>query len=282
MIRRLIAASLIFSGVGLVNAGIVGWWFDREVTEPERIREMAATLLQSQEVREELAPLVLGEAAASLDLDTADLHTVTETVEASLLDAELVAPYADTVEALYRQVFEGAEGGVQLDTSGVEATVVESLAEIDPDLAAAVGSVSLPDVISFQLDDLPDMAQLESWLGLGWRIALVGGGALLAFGVLVHPRATVALRRIGIMFVVFAGLQILAVWVITDLAAPNVPIEGFDALIEAVSGVLLESLRAQAILQAVAAGTLAATAHLGIWLPRMTAPLRAVTATMGG
>lgn len=282
MIRRLLAATMLFFGAVIANVGIVAWWFDREVTEPERVREMAAAVLRSPEIREELAPLILGEAAEELGLEESAAGQVTDAVESSLLNPQAVAAYADTLEEMYRAVFENAEAATaEFDASTVQVSLVETLAKIDPRLADLVSGVELPGSIDLTLDELPDLTAIESGLSLGWRIALMVGGGLIVVGMIVHPRTAVAVRRTGLLFLVFAGLQGLTVWLITDLAAPRVPVAGFESLTEAAAVIVLASLTAQAIVQAVIAGTVAVLAHLAIWVPRIAAPFRAVTATMG-
>ncbi|MDG2112026.1 MAG: hypothetical protein P8N02_05370 [Actinomycetota bacterium] len=282
MIRRLLAAAMLFFGAAIANVCIVAWWFDREVTEPERVREIAAAVLHDPAIREELAPLVLERAGEELALDEAATAQVTDAVEATLLDPAMVSSYADTLEGLYRAVFEDSgDSGIAFDTSDVEESLLATLEGVDPRLAETVAAIDLPVSIPLSLDELPDLASLERGLSVGWRIALVVGGGLLLAGVVVHPRSMVAMRRIGLLFLTFAGLQALAVWLITDLAAPRVPIAGFESLTASAAGILLASLTAQAIVQAVAAGLLAVSAHLAIWVPRLSAPFRAVAATMG-
>lgn len=282
MIRRLLAATMLFFGAVIANVGIVAWWFDREVTEPERVREMAAAILRMPEIREELAPLVLGEAAETLQLDEAASSQVTDAVEATLLDPQYVASYADTLEELYTSMFERAdEATAAFDTEGLQSSLVSTLSDIDPRLAELVSGIRLPGSIDLTLDELPDLTAVENGLSVGWRIALIGGAALMLAGVVTHPRSAVAIRRIGILFLAFAGVQALVVWLITDLAAPRLPVAGFESLAEATAGIVLASLTAQAIVQAVIAGTVAVVAHLAIWVPRLAAPFRAVTATMG-
>ncbi len=283
MIRRLLAAALLFLGAAIANVGILAWWFDREVTDPERVREMAAAVLRSPEIREELAPMLLEQATADLQLSEADVTALTDVVESTLLDPAYITNYADTLEDIYRSIFEtGEPAGIGFETDELEQGLLDKLAVVDPRLAEAVANIDLPATIDFDIDSLPDLAALEDGLGTGWRIALWAGGALLVAGIVVHPRSAVALRRIGILFLAFAGLQALAVWLITEWAAPNLPLGDFDALTAATAGIVLASLTAQAIVQAVAAGIVASVAHLAIWVPRLVAPFRAVTATMGG
>ena len=283
MIRRLIAATLLFSGAAIANAGFVAWWFDREVTDPERVREMAAAVLRSPEIRAEIAPMLLDQATAELQLADTDIAALTDAAETTLLDPAYILNYADSLEGIYRSIFETGEPAcIGFETDELEQGLLEQLAVVNPQLAETVANIDLPASIDFQIDSLPDLAALENGLGTGWRIALWVGGALLVAGVVIHPRSAVAVRRVGILFLGFAGLQALAVWLITDWAAPNLPLGEFEALTSATAGIILASLTAQAIVQAVAAGTLAVTAHLAIWVPRMVAPWRAVTATIGG
>lgn len=282
MVRRLLAAALLFFGAVIANLGIVAWWFDREVTEPERVREIAAAVLHDPEIRQELAPLVLEQASDELGLDETATAQVTDAVETTLLDPAMVSSYADTLEGLYRAVFEdGDTSNLAFDTSNIQDSLLGTLESVDPRLAEAVASIELPASIDLSLDELPDFTAVERGLSLGWRIALIVGGGLLFTGVIVHPRAVVAMRRIGLLFLTFAGLQALSVWLITDIAAPRVPIAGFESLTASAAGIVLASLTAQAIVQAVVAGFVAVVAHLAIWVPRLSAPFRAVAATMG-
>ena len=109
MIRRLIAATLLFSGAAIANAGFVAWWFDREVTDPERVREMAAAVLRSPEIRAELAPMLLDQATAELQLADTDIAALTDAAETTLLDPAYIRNYADTLEGIYRSIFETGE-----------------------------------------------------------------------------------------------------------------------------------------------------------------------------
>ena len=282
MIRRLLAATMLFFGAAIANVGIVAWWFDREVTEPERVREIAASVLRDPEIREELAPLVIGESTERLGLDDAASTEITDAVETALLDPTYVAAYADTLEDLYRAVFEEADAATaSFETAGIEASLLDTLERVDPRLAEAVRGIELPSAIDLSLDELPDLTAVEQGLATGWRVALMVGGGLIVAGVFVHPRSAVAVRRTGLLFLGLAGAQALLVWLVTDLAAPRLPVAGFESLTAAAAEIVLASLTAQAIVQAVAAGTLAVAAHLAIWVPRIAAPFRAVTATMG-
>jgi hypothetical protein len=282
MLRRFAAAALLLAGAVIANVGLVAWWFDREVTEPARIREMAASILREPAVREDLAPLLFDDVAAELGLGVADSELVAQAVEQALLDPLFVDAYADVLEGFYRAMFEdGGAAAVTIDAAGIEQAAFDHLTTFDPSLAAELGTVGLPDTIVLPVEDLPDLTAAEDALALGWRVAVGLGSALLLSGIIIHPRTAVGFRRSGLLFLLLAGVQALGVWLVTDLAAPGIPVEGFDALAEVGAEIVLAGLTAQAIVQAVIAAGVAVLAHLSIWLPRLTAPLRAVTATLG-
>ncbi len=282
MLRRLAAGALILMGSLITNVGIVMWWFDREVTDPQRVREMATAVLQDPVIRREASELIVTSTSERLELDPAQTETLTAAATEALTDPVVAIAYADAMEQLYRAVFEPGTGeaSIVLSTTGIEAAMLSDLEAADPATADLIEQAGLPATVPLPVTDLPQLADVESGLEVAWKAALLIGSVILLSAIIIHPRTAVAIRRTGILFALAAGLMAGAVWVITDLAAPRVPVEGFDELATAATSVMLASLTAQAIIQATVAVLVAIGAHLRIWLPRLTAPLRAVAATM--
>lgn len=292
MFRRLLAAGVLLAGVVVAQLGILGWWVDREVTDPERVQEMAATIVRSEEFRTEFAPQIVDQLVESIPAGLPiDGEQIEEAVSASLTNPEFVAEFTAVLGDLYGALFEGAvhevttpEGVVnvvEIEIAPLQAQIANALETLDPELSAAIADISTPGVIQVPTDSLPDLRAVESGLGRAWRVAVVLGAAICALGVLMHPRKPVALRRIGILFLIGAGAQQLGAWLIINVGAPNVPDGDFGSLATIAATTLLASLTVQAITQAILAGALIILGTVWIWVPRITAPARVITATMG-
>ncbi|MFT7648374.1 MAG: hypothetical protein ACI8Y4_003126 [Candidatus Poriferisodalaceae bacterium] len=148
------------------------------MTEPERIRETAATVVRSDEFRDEFAPQVADRFVEGFAAEVpVDRDRLDAAVNATLTEPAFVAGFTEVLGDMYEVMF-----------------------------------VATPPV-EVDLSPLPDLHSTDSALGTMWRILLGVGVVLCAAGVATHPKTAVAFRRNGILFALGVGLQLGSMWV---------------------------------------------------------------------
>ncbi|MCZ7531430.1 MAG: hypothetical protein M5U31_14485 [Acidimicrobiia bacterium] len=215
-VRRSAGSSFVVVGLLLATIAWSALVLRLTVLDASRLADSAEEVLRANEVRkalggrleEQLAPVV------PLEAGTPEFAAVTD---ATLDDPRFISAFSASLVALHDRVFQGSESSLILDPGAVGAASSDSLAAVDPSLAAQVPADLRPDVPLTTIDDLPNL----SWLSnLVTAVAILGGiGAvvLLTLGVTTTPHRRVPLRRIGRFALVLAAVQLLVALLVPSL-----------------------------------------------------------------
>ncbi|GEM_PF-2967154 len=273
MVRRMLAGTLLLTGVVLGQFGAMGWWFDRELADPARVTEMTSTVLRDPEFAAAVSPLIAGRMIEAVPEMSGEEGLMTDAVAAALDDPSFTSEFATAMGTIYGDVFEGGNLPVVVDLSTLVGPTAEVLEPVDPGLAAAVRLAGRnPDTLSLAVDpaSLPDLSGPAAVVRVAWMVLLGMGVALASLGLLVHPRTARALRRLGFLVVIGAALQFGSTWVLTVWALPRLPDNGILTATRVVLDVALTGWVVQIVAQAILGVLVMVLGHLWLWAPRLT------------
>ncbi len=271
MVRRMLAGTLLLTGVVLGQFGAMGWWFDREIADADRVTEMTTTVLRDPEFAAAASPLVAARIVDALPEVAGDEDLIADAVSAALDDPAFTSEFATAMGTMYADVFEGATLPVVVDLSLLVEPTAEVLDPVDPALASAVrvaGQGSQDMVLTVDPDSLPDLSGPAAVVRVGWMVLAGVGLSLAAVGLMIHPRTARALRRLGFLVAFGAALQFGSAWLFTVYALPRLPDNGFLTATRVVLGLAVSGWVVQIIAQAIVGGVLMIVGHLWLWAPR--------------
>ena len=251
--RRIAAAMLLIAGAWIAHTGLLAWWVDREVIDPDRLAETAVHVVSDDEFLDAFVPEVTARLANEIPGGFIDEALVDALVRNAIQEPEFKAQFQLLVVGVYDQLVDGSDDPVTLDIASLTEPVAASLDESDPALADEVRLVTPEPIV---VEGLPDLGIVTSGVGYTWLIAVPIGLGLVGVAVLVHPRHGRLLRRAGLVFLIGAALQVLGVWLVGDVIVPNLPGAGLATAI----GVAIGELSGGLVIQAIVQGALAAMA----------------------
>jgi len=278
--RRLIAGSLIMFGVITAQLGAFVWWIDREVIDPDQLAAVATTVVRDPGFRAAVAPELVDRL---IDENTATALSVERDVivaatEAAMAEPAVVNAIGSGIHNLVSAVLGTGEDEVTIELSGLHAATIAVLFDIDPALATQLAALDPPSDIALDVGRFPDLTTPASVLTLVWLGALGIGGAAAVLGVLVHPRAAKALRRVGALVAIGAGIQLGLAWIGTEVVALNIGGSGIATAGGIGLRVILDGWRIQAMVQLVAGAAIAVIGHVLVWVPTLTRATRPAAA----
>ena len=161
----MLAGSLIMFGMIVLQIGAFVWWVDREVADPERLADIATTVVRDETFQAAVAPEIADQLLADVPVDatgaTADEELATResvivAVHEAMDDPAVVDAIGMAISAFAATVIgdgntgdgEEASDQITLDLSAVKVSAVEILGDIDPDLAEQVAAVPVPSALS--------------------------------------------------------------------------------------------------------------------------------------
>lgn len=273
MVRRMLAGTLLLTGVVLGQFGAMGWWFDREVADSTRVAEMTTTVLRDPEFAAAVSPLAAGRIVDAVPEIGADEDIIADAVAAALDDPAFTSEFAGAMGTIYGDVFEEGTDPVVVDLSTLVEPTARVLDPVDPGLADSVRLAGLsPDSLTLTMDpgDLPDLSGPAAVVRVAWMVLAGLGLALVAMGLLIHPRTARALRRLGLLVTVGAALQFGFTWLLTVYALPRLPDNGVLTATGVVLDVAISGWVVQIVAQAIVGLIVMVVGHLWLWAPRMT------------
>lgn len=276
MLRRTIAGTLVFLGVVALNLGAVGWWFDREVADPERISELAAAVSRSPEFQNAVASeltthlIETAEGTPASQFEGTDVDAIATAAAKAMDDNEVLAAVKAGVADAYRAATDLNIDQFSFDLAPLKAGLVSTLEPVDPELADRVARTDVTqEAVSVGTEDLPDVGLVAERLHLAWMLQLSVGALAIGGALLIHPRRFVVVRRVGLLMAVGAGLQLALTYGLTAAADRFGPDEGLFVGVSVALDWLMASLRIQAYLQLGAAAFVAVGGHVLVWTRRL-------------
>lgn len=276
MLRRTLAGSLVFLGVVALNLGAIGWWFDREVADADRISELATAVSRSPEFQQAVASELTdtfveaaGESGAG-PLDNTEAAAIADAAAAAMEDSQVLAIVRTAFVDLYQAATEFRLDEISLDIAPIRDALVRGLTPVDPELAAQIERTQIAnDEVTVATDELPDLRSLTDRLHLAWMLQLGFGAAAVGLALAIHPRRFVLVRRVGVLMALGAGLQIGLTMGLSAILERFGPDDRLFVGVSIAADLLMESLRIQAYVQLTLAVVVAAGGHILLWTRRL-------------
>jgi len=270
MARRMLAGTLIMFGMIIGQIGAFLWWVDREVVDPDRLANIAATVVRDDDFRAAVAPEITEELlTAGAGALVEDREIIEDAVSAALTEPAVVTAISEAIAGVASSVIGEGQGVVVLELGDVHASVVEILADVDPTLASKLAAFNPPAAVALDVGRFPDLGTPVAALTLAWMLLLGGGGLIALFGMVIHPRPAKGFRRIGALLAIGAGIQLGLAWVATEVVATNVPGDGLATAGGIGLAIVLEGWRVQAIVQLTAGVVILVAGHVWLWIPNL-------------
>jgi len=272
----MIAGSLIMFGIITAQLGAFLWWIDREVVDPDQLAAITTTVVRDPEFRGAVAPEVVDRL---LDENNAgalavEREVIVAAAVAAMAEPVVVNTVSTGIHDLVSAVLGVGSSEITVELTGIHAATVTVLSDIDPALATEVAALNTPSDISLDVGRFPNLATPASILSLVWLGALGIGGAAAMLGVAIHPRSAKALRRVGALIAIGAGVQLGLVWIGTEVVAINIGGRGLATAGSIGLRVILEGWRIQAMVQLVAGVAVVVVGQVLVWVPTLTRATR--------
>jgi len=267
----MIAGSLIMFGMIAAQFGAFVWWIDREVVDPDQLAAVTTTVVRDPEFRAAVAPEVVDRLidennAAALLIER---DVIVAAVVAAMAEPAVVNAIGDGIHDLVSAVLGSGNDEVTVELTELYGSTIAVLSDIDPALATELAALDAPSDISLDVGRFPNLATPASLLSLVWLGALGVGGSAALLGVLIHPRPAKALRRVGVLGAVGAGIQLGLAWIGAEVVALNVGGSGIATAGGIGLRVILAGWRIQSMVQLVACVAIVGIGHVLVWLPRL-------------
>jgi len=272
----MIAGSLIMLGVITAQLGAFVWWIDREVVDPDQLAAVATAVVRDPEFRAAVAPELVDRlidenntTALSVERDV-----IVAAAAAAMAEPAVVNAIGSGIHDLVSAVLGTGEDETTIELSDLHAATIAVLSDIDPALAAQLAALDPPSDIALDVGRFPDLTTPASVLTLVWLGALGVGATAAVLGVLVHPKPAKALRRVGALVAIGAGIQLGLAWIGAEVVALNVGGNGIATAGGIGLRLILDGWRIQAVVQLVAGGAIVVIGHVLVWAPTLTRATR--------
>ncbi len=219
--RHAPARMLLF--IGGLAAAFVWWGFAAQQTllDPSATRDATVGLLSAKPVQDaavsSLADQLVGmvpTTGAHAVLTAAQARTLShDAATVALQDPALRRAFANVVASLQQQLIDGdaSRNGLTLDTAAVTAAVHDSVARVDPRVAAQMPTT--PVKLHFDTTRLPSLRAVDQHTSTASLVAALLALASWFGAVLLHPEPWTATRIIGRRLFLIGALP-LVFWVL--------------------------------------------------------------------
>ncbi len=204
--RRGIAGLLFFIAAIALALAAAGWWLQRVAFEPAISAELAAVVLQEEELRKEIAEETAEAAASSLDQPVGTVRATVDQVARTDAGARLME---QIVTESHARIIGVRDEPVEITSADLAQIVRDERASTVPPVVLPVEEVRALSITRVTLEWAVPLA------------AIVGGVAFL-LGLLAHPRRAVGVFGIGTFCMLAAVLALLLGWVLPVHAVPAI------------------------------------------------------------
>lgn len=258
--RRWLPPLLGTIGVVALLAALVVGYTQRALFNSDQFAARAASTLQKESVRDELAVLITDEVVISAEADLVAFRPLIEGVAAQIVGSSAFRSlFRSSVADVHRAIFSDDQRTITLTLINLGVILRAALERVAPEAADAVpANLSLIQEHPPQaLIDLVQLAEDTRFLAIIlFVIALVSISAAL----MLSRNRRESIRRGGIGLALGAGLLLVAYWVLHTRLVDMVDDPGLRAALGAVWDAYLEDLRDLLLVTAGSAAVVAAAA----------------------
>jgi hypothetical protein len=238
----------VLAGIAIA-IGLLGWWADRTVANPQTFSSLAADLLAQPAIVSRLASAVVDpaieQAPPAVRQQRAVIVATTRTV---LSDARFVPLFEDALREVHHELVDG-NGAVRLQLQPALDAVVVQVRKVSPQVAAQLADVTAPQPTLLSAGQASRIRSVVDLLRGATIAFLVGGAILLVIAVIgAGPRA---LLPFGVTLAVLCALILLLIYGVRGLVDVQVSGPSQDAATSAF-GVVVSNLKRTLIVATIA------------------------------